>query len=443
MPHSNCDQSSFSGANIHDCRLPETTGRYLIGYKNIGTKNSINSLKKLAGLHHVICASDSEDAEIDLDDSSSADGFYLPILGVAVVKADPSQLQPLMSRVADMRSDIEFIEEERFVHHLSHRLTSEYLRGYRDAVCDLTGRLIQEFTDDQAQELASEVYRDTREFTWGLQATQTHTSPFSGRGVKVAILDTGLDLNHKDFKGRSVIGKSFVPGQTVQDIQGHGTHCTGTACGPRKSSLSQPGYGCASEAEIYVGKVLDNSGRGTDGSILKGLEWAITKECQVISMSLGSNSDKPSVAYETVGKLALDRNCLVIAAAGNNADRAIGDYGFVGIPANSLSIMAVGAIDNQLRVANFSARSSTKTGVAGKVDIVAPGVNVFSSAPGGRFSTLSGTSMATPHVAGIAALWIEATNKQGQELWTTLIQNSRQIPGDIRDIGCGLVQVPQ
>jgi subtilisin family serine protease len=107
--------------------------------------------------------------------------------------------------------------------------------------------------------------------------------------------------------------------------------------------------------------------------------------------------------------------------------------------------MAVAALDSQLRVADFSSRSSSQTGTGGKVDISAPGVNVYSSVPvnRGTHAIFSGTSMATPHVAGIAALWSQSTKRTGMALWTTVTQNARRIAGDVRDIGSGLVQAPQ
>jgi subtilisin family serine protease len=105
--------------------------------------------------------------------------------------------------------------------------------------------------------------------------------------VKVAVLDTGLDLGHPDFAGRQITAQSFVQGEQVQDGHGHGTHCIGTACGPRTPGRL-PRYGIAYQAQIFAGKVLSNAGSGGDGGILAGIDWAIRNGCAVVSMSLGS-----------------------------------------------------------------------------------------------------------------------------------------------------------
>jgi subtilisin family serine protease len=191
--------------------------------------------------------------------------------------------------------------------------------------------------------------------------------------------------------------------------------------------------------------VLSNSGSSVGSSVLAGMNWAVANRFPVVSMSLGADVNQVSQAFEQAGRRALQAGCLIIAAAGNNAHRSAGNFGFVGQPANSPSIMAVAAVDSQLRVAEFSARSSATTGTGGKVDIAAPGVAVFSSVPvnRGRHAVFNGTSMATPHVSGIAALWCQLTGRRGANLWTTLIQNVRSIPGDVRDVGSGLVQAPQ
>ena len=138
---------------------------------------------------------------------------------------------------------------------------------------------------------------------------------------------------------------------------------------------------------------------------------------------------------------ALNAGTLVVAAAGNNANRP-SNVGFVEPPANADAAMAVAAVDSNLRIAQFSARSSTVTGVGGSVNIAAPGVSVFSSVPGGH-SFFNGTSMATPHVAGLAALVSQATGDVGPALWSRLLQTARPLGLPSADVGAGLAQAPQ
>jgi subtilisin family serine protease len=200
-------------------------------------------------------------------------------------------------------------------------------------------------------------------------------------------------------------------------------------------------YGVTAEVEIFAGKVLDDGGAGTDASILAGIDWAITNGCRVISMSLGADIRAVSTAYETVGRRALAANALIVAAAGNNASRAFGNRGFVGVPANSPSVMAVAAVDADLRIADFSAASNPVEG--GQIDIAAPGVDVYSAwLMPRRTNTISGTSMATPHVAGIAALWAQATGAGAQALWDALVQAAQDLDLPASDVGAGLVQAP-
>jgi subtilisin family serine protease len=288
------------------------------------------------------------------------------------------------------------------------------------------------------REPAEPRWRDNDRLTWGLQAVNAATSSYSGRGVKVAVLDTGLDATHPDFAGRTITAQSFVPGETAQDGHGHGTHCIGTACGP-ESPTDGRRYGVAYEAEIFAGKVLSDQGSGTDSSILAGINWAVSHGCAVISMSLGAEATAPHPPYSYAGRRALVQGTLIIAAAGNNASRP-GDPGFVGAPANSPDIMAVAAVDSQLSIAPFSARSLPGRG--GQVDVAGPGVAVYSSwLMPAKYQTIDGTSMATPHAAGVAALWAQATGRTGLELWATLAKESQRLAELSADVGSGMVHV--
>jgi len=286
---------------------------------------------------------------------------------------------------------------------------------------------------DTGAAVADEVSAQVLGVTPGLVSCRVPPSAFDGRGIKVAVLDTGFDLGHPEFVGRAFTTRTFV-GQVVQDMNGHGTHTTGTACGPQTPAGNVPRYGIGFRSQVFVGKVLTNSGSGTQAQVLAGMNWAIANRCQVISMSLGAQiAVQPS--YTAAGTAALNAGCLIIAAAGNASNRP-GMIGPAGAPANSPSIMSVGALDAALRVAVFSN--------GGKVDITAPGVNVYSSWPRPTLhNTISGTSMATPHVSGCAALWAQTSAAlRGAALRTRLQATARPLPFPPSDVGAGLVQAP-
>lgn len=285
---------------------------------------------------------------------------------------------------------------------------------------------------------------DETRATWGLQVTNTLASRFTGEGVGLAVLDTGLDLAHPDFADREIVSQSFVEGEEVDDGQGHGTHCAGTAAGPAEPA-QLPRYGVAPGARLHVGKVLSNAGSGTDADNVAGIEWAIEHDCRVVSMSLGrptAPGERFSQVFEAIGSRAQAAGTAIIAAAGNESARDRGVFAPVSHPANCPSITAVGAVDVNLQIAPFSARGIDPAG--GQVDVVGPGVAVHSSwrLPD-RYRTLSGTSMATPHAAGILALLAEATpSASATELLGSLTRTARRLPLPSVDVGSGLVQAP-
>jgi subtilisin family serine protease len=420
-------------------RPPETTGRQIVVFADSDDDTAVDWSG--AGISNVADSRDFSGGEIAADVLHQADAVVFDELGIAVVSADAAQLSTLQAGVTSGRRVLSVSPE--LIHHVLRESALEYAQAYRDGVADLAEHLLHSNGHGVAlmAEATQPMFADTPQATWGIQGVQATSSPRSGKGIKVAVLDTGFDTSHPDFAGRNVTTMSFVAGEPPQDGHGHGTHCIGTSCGPRTPSTG-PRYGIAYEADIFAGKVLSNAGSGSDAQILAGINWAVTNRCPVLSMSLGADVAMAHPPYSAAGARALQKGSLIIAAAGNNADRRAGNVGFVGAPANSPEIMAVGALEQQLGMAFFSARSLPARG--GQVDIAGPGFQVMSSWPlPTRYRTISGTSMATPHVAGVAALWAEATGRRGLELWATLCQESQRLPQPSVDVGSGLCMAPQ
>jgi subtilisin len=396
------------------------TGRYLVTYKDGGGEAAMKAMRSQS--LRTADARDFSSQAVNTAAMGDADALYFPEIGVALVGGDAAQSRGMTAN-AELASDspVAAIEPEYFV--FAQGAASEYLRGFLSAASVIAkdlGQVGDVPTDDSvdAQVLGN---------TWGLAACRVPQSTRSGLGVRVAVLDTGMDLGHPDFAGRVFVTNTFV-GQPVQDLHSHGTHCIGTACGRRSPPGARPRYGIAHRAQIYVGKVLSNSGSGSTASVLAGMNWAIANKCAVISMSLGSNAPVQA-AYTAAGQAALNNGCLIVAASGN-------DNSSTGAPANSPTIFSVASLDPGLSPSSFSN--------FGKVEIAAPGRDVFSSVPRpALYGTKSGTSMATPHVAGCAALWAESsTNLRGMQLWNRLLASARPLPFAAARVGRGLVQAP-
>ncbi|WP_062701640.1 S8 family peptidase [Chryseobacterium indologenes] len=288
------------------------------------------------------------------------------------------------------------------------------------------------------------------EMEWGLKAIGLGNAQYSGKGIDICILDTGLQTSHPDFSSREIEGKSFIDGEDWnRDPNGHGTHCAGVAAGNIRSDIGKR-YGIAKDSNLKIAKVLSDSGRGTTSSVIDAIDWAITKKFRILSLSLASPvklNDPPSVLFETIGERALENNCLIIAAAGNDSSRPQIPQP-VSMPANSKSIMAVAAIDGQMKIARFS-NAGLNPSTGGNINVCAPGVDVISAYPKNSknksnfYYAMSGTSMAAPHVSGLAALYMEQfPDKSAKEIWQLIENKARPIEGiKYRDIGNGLIQI--
>ncbi|HZX03692.1 S8 family serine peptidase [Kribbella sp.] len=235
---------------------------------------------------------------------------------------------------------------------------------------------------------------------------------YDGKGVKVAILDTGVDLNHPDLAGKVVESQSFVAGQTVQDGHGHGTHVASIIAGSGAASGGKY-KGVAPGAELVIGKVLSNEGEGAASDIVAGMDWAAHSGAKVISMSLGGTAGPKDQdpLVEAVDTLTAQTGVLFTIAAGNSGPGA----STIGSPGDAASALTVGAVDHNDAITSFSSRGPAVDGSL-KPEITAPGSEIVAARAAGtsmghpvdaNYTSASGTSMATPHVAGAAAILAE------------------------------------
>ncbi|MFC8228553.1 S8 family serine peptidase [Streptomyces sp. NPDC057287] len=267
---------------------------------------------------------------------------------------------------------------------------------------------------------------------------------YDGKGTKVAVLDTGADAEHPDLKGRIAESKNFTDSDTTDDRAGHGTHTLSTVGGTGAASDGKK-KGVAPGADLLVGKVLNDSGSGDSSWIIAGMQWAVDQKADVVSMSLGSQTptdctDPMSVAAEELGK---SEDTLFVIAAGNSGPT----LNTVSSPGCAPSVLTVGAVDRDDTTAPFSSRGPAIVSHTLKPEIAAPGVDISAAAAGGRgvyaYRSMSGTSMATPHVAGAAAIVKERhPGWTAQQVKAALVSSARSdIPGDVRETGGGRLDV--
>ncbi|MET8413692.1 S8 family serine peptidase, partial [Streptomyces sp. NPDC005195] len=289
------------------------------------------------------------------------------------------------------------------------------------------------------------VHADLADSTKQIGAPQVWADGNTGQGVDVAVLDTGVDAGHPDLADRVASRQSFVPDENTDDHVGHGTHVASIIAGTGAASDGKE-KGVAPGARLDIGKVLDNTGSGQTSWVLAGMEWAaVDQHAKVINMSLGDGqvSDGTDPLSQAVDRLSTETGALFVVAAGN-----AGAPGTIGSPGAANDALTVGAVDSDDSVAVFSSQGPRVDGAL-KPEITAPGVGIlaansqFDGNDAGAYQTMSGTSMATPHVTGAAALMAAAhPDLTGSALKDLLTSSSRQTPQyDAFQAGSGTLDV--
>jgi len=281
-------------------------------------------------------------------------------------------------------------------------------------------------------------------------APQAWAQGLSGTGVRVAVLDTGVDPTHPDLVKKLAKAENFTSSPTADDRNGHGTHVAsilagdGTAASGRRS-------GVAFGAELLSGKVLGDDGTGSLSGIIEGMQWAADQGARIVNMSLGTDapSDGSDPLSQAIDSLTASHGTLFVVSAGNRGPGP----STIGAPAAATSALTVGAVDDHDRVAAFSSRGPRPADQAIKPELSAPGVDIIAARASGtdlgepvgaRYTRLSGTSMAAPHVAGAAALLAQHHPQwTGKELKALLVGAASPTKDGVFDAGAGRLDLPK
>jgi len=405
--------------------------RYLVTHAD--TNLSVSPVAEILGItadnirHGVsFLATDAQPGEKDVLEFSN--------LGITSVSLDAKDVSKLKesSNIMAVEEDVEMrileapaasVEEEQRTETNGNYQNDAYQRGYQEGIQQIMESMNQFhspsdgynamqpslFSNPQLSSFFRQAPQPlplaTQPIPWNInlvKAPGAWARGINGAGIRVAVIDTGIS-NHPDLLPIAG-GVSLVPGViSFNDDNSHGSHCAGII-GARNNGFGV--VGVAHSCKLYAVKVLNAAGSGMSSWIIAGMDWAAAHGMHVASMSLGGLSG-PIVAYAQAIKRLQDRGTVVCIAAGNSFST---NFPWVNAPGNSIipgvpnaSPIAVGAIDSHLIIAPFSSRGGQNP-VWNQVEVVAPGVNINSSVLGGAYGLKSGTSMATPHVAGAAAL---------------------------------------
>ncbi|MEU9200089.1 S8 family serine peptidase [Streptomyces sp. NPDC048332] len=260
-----------------------------------------------------------------------------------------------------------------------------------------------------------------------VHAPEAWAEGYDGKGTKVAVLDTGVDAGHPDLVNRVEAAENFTDSPDTADRQGHGTHTASTVGGSGAASQGRK-KGVAPGTGLLIGKVLNDGGSGLSSWIIAGMQWAVDQKADVVSMSLGNSEigDCADPLAQAAQELSRNTHSLFVIAAGN----AGAGTGTVSSPGCAPGVLTVGAVDRDDTTAQFSSRGPVAVTHTLKPEIAAPGVDISAASAGGRgvyaYRSMSGTSMATPHVAGAAAIVRQShPDWTAQQIKAALVSSAR------------------
>ncbi|MGP3971618.1 S8 family serine peptidase [Streptomyces sp. 6N223] len=283
-------------------------------------------------------------------------------------------------------------------------------------------------------------------------APQAWDAGFDGTGTTIAIVDTGITPDHENVSGKVVAEQNFTTAPGTGDRYGHGTHVASIAAGTGAHSGGDY-TGVAPGADLINAKVLGNDGYGETSWVLAGMEWAVEQGADVINMSLGDyDTTEIDPLEEAINTLSAETDSLFVVAAGNDGPAP----GTIGSPGSADAALTVGAVDKQDQIADFSSVGPRLGDGAVKPDVTAPGVDIGAAASPGSiiaeegapvaegYVAISGTSMATPHTAGAAAILAQAHPEWGGEEIKGALTGSTQPNEELtaHQQGTGRIDVP-